>query len=120
MSKAKSTLKGGAAQTVSRLLDIGKLDPLYRDLYFQRAHELMEPMFSYATYARMKESLASLAWVEQQLRAAVGRGDWSRTRELTEQIRGIQAAATTNGEWIKLGEALYDTEDVPIDPFSPG
>jgi len=120
MSKAKSALKEGAAQTVSRLLDIGKLDTLYRDLYFQRAHELMEPMFSYATYARMKEGLASLAWVEQQLRAAVGRGDWSKTRELTDQIRGTQAAATTNGEWIKLGEALYDTADIPIDPFSPG
>jgi hypothetical protein len=120
MSKAKSASNEGAARIVSRLLDIGKLDTLYRDLYFQRARELMEPMFSYSTYARMKESLASLAGVKQQLKAAVGRGDWSKTRELTEQVRGIQASATASGEWIKLGEAIYAAADIPIDPFSPG
>src|SRR5215212_1578869 len=116
MSKTKPALKQDPGQTISRLLEISKLDTLYRDLYFQRARELMEPIFSYLTYALMKESLASLGWVEQQLRAAVERGDWAKTRELTERIRGIQASAAASGEWIELGEALYDgAADIPID-----
>jgi len=121
MSKTKPALNQDAGQTISRLLEISKLDTLYRDLYFQRARELMEPIFSYLSYALMKESLASLGWVEEQLRAAVGRGDWAKTRELTERIRGIQASAAASSQWIRLGETLYDgAADIPIDPFSPG
>ena len=121
MSKTKSAAKEDVAKTVSRLLEISKLDTLYRDLYFQRAYELMEPILSYSTYTHMVEGLASVDWLEKQLRAAVGRSDWAKTRELTERIRGIQSSATIGGEWIRLGEALYEgADDIPIDPFSPG
>ncbi len=120
MSKTKAATKENTIQTISRLLEISKLDTLYRDLYFQHAQELMEPVLSALTYARMKESLASLGWVEKQLGAAVGRGDWAKTRELTERIRGIKAAAVDR-EWVRLAEALYDgAAEIPIDAFSPG
>src|SRR5262249_12521264 len=83
--------------------------------------ELMEPMLSQTGYAQVKESLASIEWLEKQLRAAINRGDWTRTRELTERIRGIQGSAAAVGEWMKYGEALYDgAADVPMDAFSPG
>jgi hypothetical protein len=119
----KNTAAGPASgtQTISILLEISRLDTLYRDLYFQRAQELMEPVLSQAAYVRMKEGLASTALVEKQLRAAIERGDWSRAHELTERIRGIQASAAASGEWMKYGEALYDgAADIHIDPFSPG
>src|ERR1044072_7304779 len=115
MSKTKSALESDT-QTVSRLVEISKLDTLYKDIYFQRAYELMEPMLSYSTYARMKESIASLGWVENQLRAALERGDWAKARELTERIRGIKASAAVSDTCVKLGEALYDDAwDIPID-----
>lgn len=81
----------------------------------------MEPMLSQTAYAQMKEELASIGWIQKQLRAAIERGDWSRSRELTERIRGIQSTATANGEWMKYAEGLYDgAADITIDPFSPG
>jgi hypothetical protein len=102
-------------------MEISRLDTLLRDLYFRRAQELMEPMLSQSAYARMKEGLASIEWLEKQLRTAIERGDWSRSLELTAQIRGIQGGAATSGDWMKYGEALYDgIADVPIDRFSPG
>lgn len=121
MDKNTAARPASAAETISLLLEMSRLDTLYRDLYFHRAHELMEPLLSHSSYVRMKQGLASIALVEKQLRAAIERGDWTRSHELTERIRGIQASAAASGELMKYGEALYDgAADIPIDPFSPG
>lgn len=120
MDKSSAAATVSAAQTIAQLVEISRLDPLYRDLYFQRAHQLMEPILSNSAYARIEEGLASIGLVEQQLRAAVERGDWSKCRELTERIRAIKGAAAAASEWRKYGEALYDgAADIPIDPFAP-
>jgi hypothetical protein len=121
MNKNTAAQPASAAQTISLLLEISRLDTLYRDLYFQRVHQLIEPLLSQSAYARTKQGLTSIVVVERQLRAAVERGEWSRARELTERIRGIQSAAAASAEWMKYAEALYDgAADIPIDPFSPG
>lgn len=121
MSKNTAAKPASVSQTISRLLDISKLDTLYRDIYFQRAFELIEPMLSYSAYTGIKENLASLGWVETQLRAAIERGDWAKSRALTERIRGIQSSAAASSEWMRFGEVLYDgAADIPIDPFSHG
>ncbi|HXI93374.1 MAG TPA: hypothetical protein VNO24_25470 [Blastocatellia bacterium] len=121
MDKNTAAKPASAAQTISLLLEISRLDTLYGDLYFQRAHQLIEPLLSQSAYARMKQGLTSIVLVERQLRAAVELGEWSRAREMTERIRGIQGAAAASAEWMKYAEALYDgAADIPIDPFSPG
>ena len=121
MAKNTAAQPASAAQTISLLLEISRLDTLYRDLYFQRAYQLIEPLLSQSAYAQMKQGLTSIVLVERQLRGAVERGEWSRARELTERIRGIQGAAAASAEWMKYAEALYDgAADIPIDPFSPG
>jgi hypothetical protein len=121
MGKNTGARPAGDLQTVSLLLEVSRLDTLYRDLYFQRARELMEPILSQSSFARVKDGLASIVLVEKQLRAAIKRGDWARSRELTERIRGIQGSAAPSGEWMRYGDALYDgAADIPIDPFSPG
>jgi hypothetical protein len=121
MDKNTAAKPASAAQTISLLLEISRLDTLYGDLYFQRAHQLIEPLLSRSAYARLKHGLTSIVLVERQLHAAVERGEWSRARELTERIRGIQGAAAASAEWMKYAEALYDgASDIPIDPFSPG
>jgi hypothetical protein len=121
MNKNTAATPTSAAQTISLLLEISRLDTLYRDLYFRRAHQLIEPLLSQSAYARIKQGLTSIVLVERQLRGAVERGEWSRARELTERIRGIHGAAAASAEWMKYAEALYDgAADIPIDPFSPG
>lgn len=121
MDKHTATRPASVAQTISLLIEVSRLDTLHRDLYFRRAHELMEPMLSPSAYAQMKDGLASIEWLEKQLRAAIERGDWPRSRELTARVRGIQESAAANGEWAKYAEALYDgAADIPVDPFSPG
>jgi hypothetical protein len=115
-SKAPSVLP-----TISELLEVCKLDTLYRDLYFQRARELLGTLLNYSGYVSLKEGVASIPWLEQQLRAAVEKSDWQRSGELTGRIRTLKDRARDNAELIKFGESVYEElADVPIDPFSPG
>ena len=121
MSKTVTAQKDAAIATIRKLVDIAKLDVLYRDLYFQRARTLLEPLLNRSSYNYLKDNLASLTWVERQLRAAVERGDWKRSQELTEHAVRTRASASANSELMKLGEEVYEgINEVVIDPFSAG
>ncbi|HEY0376852.1 MAG TPA: hypothetical protein VGC87_07835 [Pyrinomonadaceae bacterium] len=121
MSNASSLQQESGPQLISQLVEISKLDTLYRDLYLQRARGLMSAVLSHASYSYLKDSIASLGMAEGQLRTAVQRGDWKRAGELTERVRTIRASAATGGQSLALAESVYDgISDVPIDPFSPG
>ena len=105
---------------VSRFIEISELDTLYRDIYLEKARSLMSPLMSGDAYFYIRDSIASLSPVESQLRGAVQRGDWARTKELSERVKSIKKLKD-RGEDLKLGEAVYDKlARVPIDPFAPG
>jgi hypothetical protein len=121
MSKKTAAKPANVSQTIFHLLLISKLDTLYRDLYFQRAAELMDTLLNRTGYDSLKQKMASIGSIERQLRAAVERGDWERAQALTESIRTIKAAQAISAEGIRLGESVYDgLADIPIDPFSAG
>jgi len=121
MSKKTAAKPANVSQTIFHLLVMGKLDTLYRDLYFQRAGELMDTVLPHTTYDGIKQRMATIGSVERQLRAAVERGDWMRAQAFTESIRTLKAAAAANAEGMRLGESVYDgLADIPIDPFSSG
>jgi hypothetical protein len=120
MSNATSVQNESVSQTVSKLVSLGELDTLYRDLYMQRARDLMETILSKAAYTNIKNNIASLEMLERQLKAAIERGDWTRTAALTERVRSIRASTDRKGA-IDLGESVYDKlSEIPVDPFSPG
>ena len=120
MSKVSPVKAYSPTETVFSLIEISSLDTLYRDLYLQRARQMLEPILSFASYMHIKESVASVGLIERQLRAAVQRGDWERTTELTARLRAIQKSAEKR-EVVDLGEAVYDKlADIPLDPFAPG
>ena len=121
MSKAILASKETILTTVGQLVEMSKLDTLFRDLYLQRARVLLETFFARASYNEMKRSCVQIPWVEQQLRAGVERGDWKRCTELTERLRQLRASVAAGSEFAKLAETVYErTADVSIDPFSSG
>ncbi|MGB7924607.1 MAG: hypothetical protein WCF57_15305 [Pyrinomonadaceae bacterium] len=121
MFKTSAAQQESPSTAIPQLVEISKLDTLYRDLYFHRARELMFALLSYTSYRHIKDSTASLGLVERQLRSAVERRDWKRASELTERVRTIRAAATSSSQSMGLAEAVYDhLAEIPIDPFSSG
>jgi hypothetical protein len=120
MSKPGSVQQPVTTRVINNLVQIGELDPLFRDLYLERARGLMASIMSLDGYRNAKESIASLELVERQLRAAVQRSDWERVAELTERVRIIKQSAERT-DAMELAEAVYDSlAKIPIDPFAPG
>ena len=116
-----ATASATPQELISSLVEISTLDTLYRDLFFQRALELMSTVLSQDGYRNVKASAASLGMREQQLRGAIERGDWKKTGELTELVRGIRESVARASQSMGLAAAVYDgLTDIPIDPFSPG
>jgi hypothetical protein len=121
MAKAGASAKDNTSQLISSLVEVSKLDTLYRDLYFQRARELMGTVLSHHAYTSAKENGALLDLRERQLRTAVERGDWARTGELTERVRKTRESVAAARDSMGLAEAVYDQlANIPTDPFSPG
>jgi len=121
MSKARLQSKENTLITVGRLVEMSKLDTLYKDLYLQRARTLLEPIISRGSYLTLKENGAQIPWVEQQLRSSIERGDWKRANDLTQRLRHLRANLVSGSDAAKLAESVYEhAADVTIDQFSSG
>ena len=121
MSKAALASKETIVTMVGQLIEISKLDTLFRDLYLERARALLGTFFSLGSYLRIKENRTQVPWVEQQLRAGVERGDWKRCSELTESLRQLRENIAAGSHFTKLAETVYERAGyVSIDPFSSG
>ena len=120
MSKPIPAKEESNKEKVLKFIELSELDTLYRDIYLERARGLMNPVLSSDAYFYIRDRIASLGVVEGQLRGVVQRGDWARTKELSERVKAIKKLKE-RGEDLKLGEAIYDKlAKIPIDPFEPG
>lgn len=121
MSKAAVASRETTLTIVGQLIEMSKLDTLFRDLYFQRAQALLGTFFSVGSYLHLKDNRSQIPWVEQQLRAGVERSDWKRCTELTERLRQLRASVDAGSQFAKVAETLYEQGGaVSIDPFSSG
>ena len=121
MSRAALASKETILTIVGNLIEISKLDTLFRDLYIHRARALLTTFFSVGSYLQLKENKAEIPWVEKQLRASVERNDWNRCTELTERLRELRKKTDAGSLFAKAGEAVYERgSDVSIDQFSSG
>lgn len=121
MSKAALASKETILIIVGKLIEISKLDTLFRDLYIHRARVLLATFFSEASYLQLKENKAKIPWIEKQLRASVDRSDWKRCTELTEQLRELRKRTDAGSHFANVAEAVYErASNVSIDPFSSG
>ena len=121
MSGASSSQPENVLQTIGELIEVSKFDTLYRDLYLQRARELMSTTLSEAAYTNIKKGTAVLGLLEHQLRVAIGQGNWKQAGEFTDRVSQIRQTAAAKSASIGLAEVVYDrSANVPVDPFSPG
>jgi len=55
---------------------------------------------------------------ESQL--ALLRGEWARVKDLAARVASLRRARAERHVEIDLGHQIYETPEIPIDPFSPG
>jgi hypothetical protein len=105
---------------VARLVTAADGDTLYRDVYVRRAAELLTPLVSEAQYQSAITGRQQVTTLLEQARAAVGRQDWQRVRELGTRAADLQRSLEAEQKVLAAAEEVYGAPAVVLDPLSPG
>lgn len=115
MSKNANTLK-----IVGLLVDVAKLDTVYRDLHLKRARELLSATLEEASYRALGSIAAEIDDLTSRSRTAVLHREWAQAAELSAQIESRRQRLATTSNLAVLGKEVYEAEPVVFEPFSPG
>jgi hypothetical protein len=107
-------------RTVRHLLDAGRGDTLFRDLYLEWASMRLAPVFSPEAFAGRELMKRELEQLLRQNVTALEQGEWPRVRELTGRVKVLQQSVNENAELTELAREVYVPHEVVVDPFSPG
>jgi hypothetical protein len=116
-------VKGAAGNLegmVASLIEVGSIDTLCRDLYLQRAADFLGTQLSFDDYRVLKRMLVDMASLPNEIRNAMERGQWRQVQELSAKHKALKQDAERKRFLQGLGKAVYEDEDIPLDPFSPG
>jgi hypothetical protein len=102
------------------LLALGELDTLYRDLYLQRAKELLHHEMSPESYRGMLRMEGELNNFPNRIRNAMLQQDWQAVKEMSAEMGSMRQSYQRYEELLRLARELYERQEIPIDPFSPG
>src|SRR5262245_13178128 len=115
MAKDANTIK-----MVGLLVDVAKLDSVYRDIHLRRAGQLLSSTLDESAYRAIGSTEKEIEDVMRRSRSAVVQRDWSQAAELSARADGLRQRVGTMGKLAAIGKDVYDADTVTFDPFSPG
>jgi hypothetical protein len=120
MSEISALPGSEKVSSVSQLLEAGKTDTVYRDLYLERAHALLGALLPHSEYLRLKHSKVDIDDSLRQVAPALERQEWVMVKELTGRIRVLRQTVEEKHALAELAEKIYEPIDVPFNPFDRG
>jgi hypothetical protein len=105
---------------VSKLIDTGNVDTVYRDVYLQRARTLLGGAISVEEFRRIEQQEAELTTLPLMIGRALEKADWPRVKELGERGDELRQAVQGRRADVETARGVYAVTDVRLDPFSPG
>jgi hypothetical protein len=105
---------------VSNLIEIGKADTVYRDVYLDRARALLGAVLSLAAYRHGEQMAAQVQELPLRIQRAVEWGSWPEVKELGAALQAMRAEVADKRALMETGRQVYAVNDVLLDPFSPG
>jgi hypothetical protein len=115
MAKDVNTLK-----IVGLLVEVAKLDTVYRDVHLRRARQLLSSALDESAYRAIGAAAQEIEDVMRGSRSAVAQRDWSQAAELSARADALRQRLAAMGKLAAIGKEVYDAETVVFDPFSPG
>jgi hypothetical protein len=106
--------------TVSLLIQAGKTDTIYRDVYLHRARELLSPTLDEPGYRAIGSMQKDLDELVRHTRSAVVQFNWDEAAELSAQADRMRKAIDARAGIAPLAKDVYEADVVAFDPFSPG
>jgi hypothetical protein len=111
---------GTELESVRRLVEVRRGDPLNGDLYLARAAELLKPQLSEDAFNALRNTEASVGGINRDSQLALLRGEWARVKDLAERAASLRRASAARKAEVELAEQIYGAPEIAIDPFSPG
>lgn len=105
---------------ISNLIKLGRADTLYRDVYLLRSRDYLELDLSHQGYMELRRMQVKEAGLPNQIRNAMTHNDWQQVHDLSGQYKRFQDELESKRTLQDLARKIYDNQDIPIDPFSPG
>jgi hypothetical protein len=105
---------------VSKLIDTGNVDTVYRDVYLQRARTLLDGAISVEEFRRIEQQEAELTALPLMIGRALEKADWPRVKELGDRGDELRQAVQGRRADVETARGVYAVTDVRLDPFSPG
>jgi hypothetical protein len=103
-----------------KLIETGKTDSVYRDIYLNRARRIISDIMPSEEYAHFVGKKRWLSRLPSKIRAALEKGDWKAVKELSETLGRLTEWEENTRFLLEIGDAIYETDEVILDPFSPG
>lgn len=115
MSKDANALK-----IVDLLVEVAKLDTVYRDVHLRRARQLLSPTLDEFAYRAIGSTEKEIDDLMGRSRTAVLHRDWAQAAELSGRVDSLRQRMATMGKLANLGKEVYEADAVAFEPFSPG
>ena len=117
---AKASTRVGPLELVSKLVDCGNVDTVYRDVYLGRGRTLLAKECSVEEFRRTEQQEAELATLAPTIGRAIEKGDWREVKELSGRAEALRRSVEGQRGRIETARRVYAVTDVRLDPFSPG
>ena len=108
----------------TKILDLliqgSKLDPGYRDVYLNRARDLLGAILNESSYRAIGTTEKEIEELMRRSRSAVLQRNWEQAAELSAQAEQRRRRVAEFGNLIPMAKDVYEAGAVTYDPFSPG
>ncbi len=105
---------------ITQLTHLGRADTLFRDLYFERAGDILNQDLSRQSYLELKQIQTRVTGLPNQIRNALVHEDWPKVHDLSGQLKRLQETLERQKTAQEFAQKIYECSETPIDPFSPG
>ena len=109
-----------AVNVVGLLVEVAKLDTVYRDIHLRRAWQLLRPTMDESSYRAIGSAEKEIDDLMRRSRSAVLQRAWGEAAELSARVDGLRQRRAAMGSLAAIGKDVYDADTVTFDPFSPG
>jgi hypothetical protein len=109
-----------AMKIVGLLVEVAKMDTVYRDVHLRRARELLSASLDESSYRALGSMGKEIDDLIGRSRTAVLHRDWKQAAELSARIEALRRQMATTGTLAKVGKGVCEADTVAFDPFSPG
>jgi hypothetical protein len=107
-------------RTVDLLVEVAKLDTIYRDVHLRRARQLLGPTLDESAYRAIGSTEKEIDDLMRRSRTAVLQREWGQAAELSGRIDGLRQQMARTSSLARIGKEVYEAGTVAFEPFSPG